>query len=281
MPKIYEYRGVSGLVAAPITEDSTENFTTGTVIELAGVSEIGRETESTNEAHYYDNVAAVVISSTGADTITVNTSAIPLDVLAQITGQTYDSSKGLFVEHERTPGNWALGYKTKTTEGVEMFVWRLKGTFNMPGQTNSTENDGTDANGQEITYTGVSTIHKFTEIGNKPAKAITVDTSVNPVDETTFFGSVQTPDSISDAAVISVDGIEVTPSTASVNVGDTTTLTATLSPSGATGTITWASSDDSVATVSSSGVVTGVAAGTATITATCDTFSDTCTVTVS
>lgn len=280
MPKIYEYRGVSGLVAAPVTEDSTGNYTTGTVIELAGVSEIGRETESTNEAHYYDNVAAVVISSTGADTITVNTSAIPLDVLAQITGQTYDSSKGLFVEHERTPGYWALGYKTKTTEGVEMFVWRLKGTFNMPGQTNSTENDGTDANGQEITFTGVSTIHKFAEIGNKPAKAITVDTSVNAVDEAVFFGTVQTPDSISDAAVISVDGIEVTPSTASVNVGDTTTLTATLSPSGATGTIDWASSDESVATVAN-GVVTGVSAGTATITATCDGFSDTCEVTVS
>ena len=40
MPQIYEYRGVEGLVAAPITEDSTETFTTGTVIELAGVSEI-------------------------------------------------------------------------------------------------------------------------------------------------------------------------------------------------------------------------------------------------
>lgn len=280
MPKIYEYRGVSGLVAAPIIEDSTENFTTGAVIELAGVSEIGRETESTNEAHYYDNVAAVVISSTGADTITINTSAIPLDVLAQITGQTYDSSKGMFVEHERKPGSWALGYKTKTTEGVEMYVWRLKGTFNIPGQTNSTENDGTDANGQEITYTGVSTIHKFAEIGNKPAKAITIDTSVNAVDEDAFFGTVQTPDSISDAAVISVDGIEVTPSTASVNVGDTTTLTATLTPSGATGTIGWASSNEGIATVAN-GVVTGVAAGTATITATCDGFSDTCEVTVS
>lgn len=279
MPKIYEYRGVAGLVAAPITEDSTENFTAGAVIELAGVSEIGRETESTNEAHYYDNVAAVVISSTGADTITINTSAIPLDVLAQITGQTYDSAKGLFVEHERTPGYWALGYKTKTTDGVEMFVWRLKGTFNMPGQTNSTENDGTDANGQELTYTGVSTVHKFTESDNKPAKAITVDTSVNDVDETTFFGSVQTPDTINDAP-ITVTGIDVTPATATVAVSATTNLTATLSPSGATGTITWTSSDDTKATVSSSGVVTGVAAGSATITASCGGYSDTCEVTV-
>ena len=278
MPKIYEYRGVAGLVAAPIVEDSTENYTTGTVIELAGVSEIGRETESTNEAHYYDNVAAVVISSTGADTITVNTSAIPLNVLAQITGQTYDSAKGLFVEHERTPGYWALGYKTKTTDGVEMYVWRLKGTFNIPGQTNSTENDGTDANGQEVTYTGVSTIHKFSAIGNKPAKAITVDTSVNAVDETTFFGSVQTPDSVSGAP--EVTGIGVSPSSISVAEGEKVQLTATLYPAGATGTITWSSSSDANATVSDTGEVTGVAAGSATITATCGTFTDTCAVTV-
>ena len=278
MPKIYEYRGVSGLVAAPVTEDTTENFTTGTVIELAGVSEIGRETESTNEAHYYDNVAAVVISSTGADTITVNTSAIPLDVLAKITGQTYDAAKGLFVEHERTPGYWALGYKTKTTDGVEMYVWRLKGTFNMPGQTNSTENDGTDANGQEITYTGVSTIHKFTAIENKAAKAITVDTSINHVSEATFFGSVQTPDTISGNP--EVTGIGVAPSSASVAENDTIQLTATLYPAGAVGTVTWTSSAEGTATVDENGLVTGVASGSATITATCGTFSDTCAVTV-
>ena len=278
MPKIYEYRGVAGLVAAPIVEDSTENFTTGTVIELAGVSEIGRETESTNEAHYYDNVAAVVISSTGADTITVNTSAIPLDVLAKITGQTYDAAKGMFVERERTPGYWALGYKTKTTDGVEMFVWRLKGTFNIPGQTNSTENDGTDANGQEVTFTGVSTIHKFAAAGNKPAKAITIDTSVNAVDEATFFGSVQTPDTIADPTVVT--GIAVVPSAITVAENETYQLQAVLTPSGATGEITWASSDDTYATVSATGLVTGKAAGSATITATCGTFTDTCVVTI-
>lgn len=278
MPKIYEYRGVSGLVAAEILEDSTANFTTGEVFEVAGVSEIAKETDSTNEAHYYDNVAAVVISSTGADTITINTSAIPLDVLAKITGQTYDSAKGMFVEHERVSKSYAIGYKTKTTDGVEMYVWRLKGTFNLPGQTNSTENDGTDANGQEVTYTGVSTIHKFSSIGNKPAKAITVDTSVNAVDESTFFGSVQTPDTVADPTVVT--GIAVVPSTASVLKDATVQLQAVLTPAGATGEITWASSDNTYATVSATGLVTGVAAGSATITATCGTFSDTCVVTV-
>lgn len=279
MPKIYEYRGVSGLVAAPIIEDSTERFVVGDVIELAGVSEISKETESTSEAHFYDNIAAVVISSTGADTLTINTSAIPLDVLAKITGQTYDAGKGLFVERERTPGYWALGYKTKTTDGVYMFVWRQKGTFNMPGQTNATENDGTDANGQELTFTGVGTVHKYTLDGKLTSiKAVTVDTSVNPVDETTFFSTVQTPDSISGAPAVT--GIGVTPASLSILENDKVQLTATLYPQGATGTITWASSDTAVATVSATGEVTAVAAGSATITATCETYSDTCAVTV-
>ena len=283
MPKIYEYRGVAGLVAAPIIEDSTSAYTVGDVIEIAGVSEIARATESTNESHYYDNMAAVVISSTGADTITINASAIPLDVLAKITGQTYDSAKGMFVERERTPGYWALGYKTKTTDGVEMFVWRQKGQFNMPDQTNSTENDGTDANGQELTFTGVGTVHKYTLDGKLTSiKAVTVDTSVNDIDETTFFSTVQTPDTISGAPTVT--GIGVAPSSASVAEGGKVQLSATLYPQGATGTITWSSLADGTASVDANGEVTGVAAGSATITASVSdgtsTFTDTCTITV-
>lgn len=279
MPKIYEYRGVSGLKAAPVLTDDTSGMTFGDVIDIAGVSEISKEVDSTNEAHYYDNMAAVVISSTGADTITINTSAIPDDVLAKITGMVYDTSRAMLVEQERVPGYWALGYITKDTSGHERFVWRLKGTFNMPGETNQTENDGTDANGQEVVFTGVSTIHKFTLTG-KPAKAITVNTAENPVDAATFFGTVQTPDTIQPVTPPVVTGIGVAPSTASIAVDETIALTATLYPAGAQGTITWASSDSTYASVDDNGVVTGVAAGSATITATCGSYSDSCVVTV-
>lgn len=195
MPKIYEYRGVEGLVYAPVTADTKEAITFGAVKDLAGVAEISKTTDSTDEAHYYDNIPAIVVSSTGSDEITINTSAIPLDVLADITGQYYDASTGMFVEQERTPQYFAIGYKTKTTDGVDMLVWRLKGRFNIPDQTNATENDGTDANGQEITFTGINTIHKFAKT-SASAKGITVDTSVNAVDEDDFFEAVQTPDTV-------------------------------------------------------------------------------------
>lgn len=193
--KIFEYRGVEGAVYAPIATDDDTTFEAGTVKSLAGVSEIAKSTDSSNEAHYYDNIPAVVVGSTGSDEITINSSAIPLDVLAEITGQYYDEATGMMVEQERTTKYFAFGYRTKTTDGTEILVWRLKGTFNIPDSDHATEDDGTDANGQEITYTGISTTHKFTKTG-KSAKAVNVDTSLDKVDTAEFFKKVQTPDSV-------------------------------------------------------------------------------------
>jgi phi13 family phage major tail protein len=201
MPKIYEYRGVEGLVYAEVTKDNNntgtgEGYVTGTVKPLAGVAEISKSSDSASEAHFYDNIPAVVITSTGADTVTISASAIPLDVLADITGQTYDSTTGTYIEEERQQKYFAIGYQTKNTDGETVYVWRLKGTFNIPDQTNATENEGTDANGQELVYTGISTTHKFTKT-TKPAKAVNVNTALDlvaAIDD--FFDSVQTPDTI-------------------------------------------------------------------------------------
>ena len=201
--KIVEYRGVSDLVFAEVTNDDNETgtghgYVTGTVYALAGVAEISKETDSSNEAHYYDNMPAVIVSNTAADVLTISASAIPLEVMAEITGQTYVSAKGAYIEGQRVPKYFALGYRTKQTDGTEIFVWRYKGSFNVPGEDNVTENAGTDANGQQIVYTGISTTHKFTAASNKGAKAMYVDTSVNTsLTAATFFGTVTTPDNLS------------------------------------------------------------------------------------
>lgn len=195
MAEIFEYRGVEGLVYAEVTADDDESYTTGTVKQLAGVAEIGRTTETSSEPHYYDNVPAVVVSSTGSDEVTCTVSAIPLDVLAEITGQQYDSNLGVLIEGERETKYFALGYKAKKTNGKEVYVWRYKGQFSIPDSTHATEDDGTDANGQEITYTGISTTHKFTKTG-KRAKAMNVDLEADKANVSTFFDTVTTPDTL-------------------------------------------------------------------------------------
>lgn len=195
--EIQEYRGVRGLVAAEVTTDTLEKFECGTPFAVAGVAELSRTTETTSETHFYDNVAAIVIDSTGADEVTITASAIPFDALAKLTGQTYDEAKGMFVEGERQAKYYAIGYITEKTDGTEIFVWRLKGKFNIPDSTHATKDDGAEANGQELVFTGINTTHKFTAIGNKTAKAVNVDTSVNTtVAEADFFGEVQTPDTV-------------------------------------------------------------------------------------
>lgn len=201
---IYEYRGVEGLVAAEVIKDDADEYTTGEVFNIAGVAEIGRTTENSSESHYYDNMAAIVINSVGADTVTCSVSAIPLEVLAKITGQIWDETKGMFVEGQRDSKYFALGYKTKKTNGEEVYVWRLKGTFSIPDSTHTTENDGTDANGQEVVFTGISTTHKFASLGNKPAKAINVDIAKGLADVSTFFDEVTTPDTLQAATTYSL-----------------------------------------------------------------------------
>lgn len=200
LQEIVEWRGVEGLVAAEVTVDDNETgdghgYVTGSVFAIAGVAEISRATDSSNEAHYYDNIPAVIVSNTASDTVTITASAIPFDVLAEITGQNYDSATGSLIEGPRDFKYFALGYKTKKTNGDEVYVWRYKGTFSIPDQTNSTENDGTDANGQEIVFTGISTTHKFTKTG-KGAKALNVDLGKDLANVTTFFDTVTTPDSL-------------------------------------------------------------------------------------
>ena len=87
------------------------------------------------------------------------------------------------------------------------------------------------------------------------------------------------------AATVSVTGVSLDKTELSLTVGDTETLTATVAPDNATDkTVTWTSSNSTVATVDQNGVVTAVARGTAVITATAadgSGASASCTVTVS
>lgn len=80
-----------------------------------------------------------------------------------------------------------------------------------------------------------------------------------------------------------VTGVTLDKSTLSINVGKTSTLTPTVKPSSASiKTVTWSSSDNDVATVSPTGVVTAKAPGYATITVTTkdNSKTDTCRVLV-
>ena len=83
------------------------------------------------------------------------------------------------------------------------------------------------------------------------------------------------------AKVVPVSSVSLNKATLELTEGDSETLTATVAPDNATNkTVTWSSSDASVATVDNGGKVTAVKAGSATITAKAGDKSTTCAVTV-
>lgn len=266
--EIREYRGIRDLVAAELIVDTEDELSYGEPFYIAGTSQLERTTSSSSEAHYYDNMAAIVIDSKGSDEVTCSVSAIPFDVLAKLTGQTYDEDTATLIEGESTRPYFAIGYITKDTDGNEVYVWRFKVKCSIPDETHSTENDGTDANGQEITFTGVSTIHKFSYTG-KEATAINHRAS-GIVSEEDFFSQVTTVDDIHG---FTEPSLTVSPTTLSVAVGDTAEIKATVLPSVYKNQIKWArggKSTTDVFTMSGAGTarkVTGASAGTGEVTA--------------
>lgn len=67
---------------------------------------------------------------------------------------------------------------------------------------------------------------------------------------------------------VTPESIEITPNNATVKVGKTVTLSATLAPRNAIGSVTWKSNNSDIASVDEKGVVTGLSEGEATIVAT-------------
>lgn len=196
MTKYYDdYRGVSNLVAALVTQDDGEGYATGEVFDLIPVAEISKSTEASSASKYYDNIPALVINSEGADEITITGAQIPIDKLAVITGKTIDATSGAFIDAPAVPPYIAIGYKYGLTSGDEVVYWRLKGKFSLPEDASATEDDGTDSNGQELTYTGVATAHKFTATG-KNAKGIVADSRFSTFDADTVLATVHTPDNL-------------------------------------------------------------------------------------
>ena len=285
--QIFEFRGVDKFYFAEVTKDDATGYETATPIHIP-VQEIGKSTDSASEAHYYDNKAMIVVNSESADTIVLTIAPPALDKLAQLIGKSYDETTGMMVDSPRQNKYFAITYRTKGTDGGYRYVTRLKGQFNIPEETYQTENDGTDTNNTQITFTGIYTEYEFnkgvydgTKWSKAGAKGIVVDARYGLANISTFFDEIQTPDSIQ-VAPIPVTGVTVSPTSDSIAVSETLTLTATVAPEDATNkTVTWSSSDDSIATVVD-GVVTGVAAGNATITVTTvdGSFTATCEITV-
>lgn len=164
-----------------------------------------------------------------------------------------------------------------TTYGVSLkgnntSTKQLKATISPTNATNKTvtwkssnTNVASVSSSGKVTAKNAGTATITATAGGKTASCI-----VSVSKQTEYHGPTSVP----------VTSVKLNKSSASVTLGKTITLTATVAPSNATTkTVAWKSSNDKIASVKN-GVVTGQAVGRATITATAGNHSATCVVTV-
>lgn len=272
-----EFRGTDNLWIAEITKDDSTGYTFLTPVNLAPTGQISRQVNSSSETHYYSNVGMIVIVTKGGETATITTPVLPLAKLALVAGQTYDETTGALISGDLEEKYFALIYRVQLTDNSWRYVVKYKAQLTgVPEEVSQTRSDGVNTNNQQLVFTCNETVYEFANGGH--ADGIALDERDGLCDFSTFFDIVYTPDTIGQIANSAVTALAVAPSTASVAVGETEDLMATVTPS--TAKVAWRSSNANVASVSSAGVVTGVSAGTAVITASAGSQAASCTVTV-
>lgn len=203
MSDVFEFRGVDNFYFAEVIKDDSTGYQCSAPIHIP-VQEIAKSTDSSSEAHYYDNKAMIVVNSESADTITLTLAPPALNELATLICKSFDSTTGMMVDSPRVNKYFAIMYRTKGTDGHYRYVSRLKGQFNIPEESVATENDGTDTTNTEIEFTGIYTEFEFTKgifdgtsWSKSGVKGIVVDDRYELANLTNFFTAIQTPDSIS------------------------------------------------------------------------------------
>ena len=189
----------------------------------------------------------------------------------------YSMAEGLFYSSGTGNGAVAISYAASVT-GISVSTAPLSlsvgdsGYFTVTFEPSQATNKSVTWSSNNPNVASVDSSGRITAKANGTA-IITVKSVDNPRATATRTVIVTTKTS----------GVTVTPESAALNVGTTKQLTATVAPSTASNkSVTWTSSDNTIATVSSTGLVTAKGNGTATITARTASggYTDTCTITV-
>ena len=195
-----QFRGVSRLVFAPITEG--EGTTTyGAVTAIVGVKAISRDITSDSEDVWADN--ALYQKTFAGTSVTRSFETVRLDpaIEAQLLGQT-SVTVGTGVTAYATPADasnrqyFAFGYALHdgNAENPCEIVWAYRGIVNSISKSANTIDAGTGSEGQAIEVTFTAPINKFTTTGERNLDLLLPVTTDTDVDA--WFEQVVTPDNV-------------------------------------------------------------------------------------
>lgn len=197
-PNQDEYKsrvGLADLYIAAITQDDEDGYVAGTPERLAPAAEASATPSVNRTTQYADDRPFDTTSSEGETEIQLTVPNVPLEVLAAITGRVFDAVSGRMFDNAGTPGYYALGFRSKKSNGKHRYYWFLKGRFDMPGEEFASQGDTPDLKTVQLTYTAVKTTKEWELSGSVTdgVKRIVGDEDTNNFSATGWFTQVQVP----------------------------------------------------------------------------------------
>lgn len=255
--------GLRDLYVALLNEDSATSTSYETPERIVGAITANVNPNSSSATLFADDGPMDTASTLGEIELELGTYDLPLPTQAKLLGHTYDTETGMLKKGANDVAPWvAVGFRSLKSDGSYRYFWLTKGKFR-PTEENI-ETKGDSVNFQTPTITG-----SFAKRVSDDQWELVADSS-DPKSASlinTWF-TVATLN-VNSATVIAVTGVALNKNSTTIVVNETETLEATVLPVNATNkTVTWSSSDPTVATVNSDGVVTALAAGTTNITVT-------------
>ena len=223
-----EYKSVVGLDSlyiAEVTADTAAGYTADTPEYFAPAAEASVERESAMEIQRADDKDYDILSSKGKIKVSLKVTGVPMEMLAKINGDTFDSSSGRIFLTNGEPPFCALSFRSKKSNGSYVYIQYLKGKFSMPKTAYATLAETPEPKVVELEYNAVDTVYEFdTGTENESMKGLMLDEDTTNASSTGFFTQVQTP-SVTAPSALALSSSTPTDGATGVSVSANQTLT--------------------------------------------------------
>ena len=197
--------GLDNLWFAQVTQDDADGYVTDTPQSLAPVAEMTGSVNTAETFMYFDNLALEHLQAEGESVRELDLQGMAPELMALLSGDNFNSADGSYTDRAdpTLAPNWALGYRSKKSNGSYRYFWYLKGKFSKPSKEEKTQSDAAEGKTTKLTYTAVKTKYQFTQANGVTdgAKRFFKDEDTTNADVTGWFTAVQTPASSAASAI--------------------------------------------------------------------------------
>ena len=154
--------GLDSLYIAAVSADSLAAYTAGTPQWLAPAAEASLEPTTSFEIQYADDSPYDVMTGEAGTSINLKITNLDPESLALITGRVWDAASGRMFDNKGEAPYFALGFRSKKSNGSYRYYWFYKGKFSMPKEEIATKGEKPEPKTLELTYTAIQTVYQWT-----------------------------------------------------------------------------------------------------------------------